>query len=124
MKEVVKYLGVLLDRHLSWDAHTDDVCKRLRPRVGTLARACKILPAHLLHIIYITLVQSTIDYALSVWGNTSQRNLNKIQKFQNRCARLITGNYDQSFQSTDIVMSLGWQTVQQRKEYFPQNYVT
>ena len=33
-----KYLGVMLDATLSWNEHVDNMCKKLRQRVGVLSR--------------------------------------------------------------------------------------
>ena len=33
-KEEATYLGLIIDSRLTWDAHIDNLCKKLRPKVG------------------------------------------------------------------------------------------
>ena len=63
-------------------------------------------------------VHSHIDYCLTVWGFTSNKNLNRIQKFQNRAARIITNNFNWDIRSVNIVKDLGWLNIKQRRDYF------
>ena len=53
-------------------------------------------------------VQSHIDYCLTVWGFTSNKNINRLQKFQNRAARIITNNFIWVIRGVDIVKDLVW----------------
>ena len=47
--------------------------------------------------IYKSLVQPYLDYCSSVWGYCSKSLSQKLQKLQNRAARVITfSNYDRS----------------------------
>ena len=45
-------------------------------------------------------------------------NVTKIQRFQNRSARLITGNFDLNTQSKNLLTELNLMNVTQRFEYF------
>ena len=61
----------------------------------------------------------TIDYAISIRGCTSKQNIYKIQRLQNRAARIITGNYDFiNTRGIDLVKNLKWMCVSQRRDYF------
>ena len=48
----------------------------------------------MLMLIYISIIQPTFDYAITIWGYGCDNNLHKIQRLQNRAARIVTGNYD------------------------------
>ena len=54
-------------------------------------RLRKIHPSVLLPNIY---VQSKIDYGLSIWGCTTEVNLNRVQRIQNLLARIMSNNFD------------------------------
>ena len=56
-------------------------------------RLRKILPSALLLNIYKTYVQSKIDYGLSIWGCTTEVNLNRVQRIQNLLVRIICNNF-------------------------------
>ena len=88
--QCTKYLGVTLEQSLSWDTHINDLCSNLSRKVGLLSRLRKCTPQYVLIKIYWHCIQPTIDYALSVWGNTTTKNLNKIQRIQNYASRIIT----------------------------------
>ena len=42
----------------------------------------------------------------------------KVQRLQNRAARIILDNYDFSINSSQLVTELGWLNVRQRRDYF------
>ena len=60
-----------------------------------------------------------IQYAISIWGYTTAHNINKIQRLQNRAARILTGNFDYvNTRGIDLVKTLGLMNVTQRRDYF------
>ena len=117
----MKYLGVTIDRTLSWDDHIScisSVCKKVSPKIELLRKIKYKLPKDQLCTIYNSIIQPNFDYCISVWGNTSSKNIKLLQKLQNRAARIITGNYDWNQSATELVNNLGWQTMEKRKHYF------
>ena len=69
--------------------------------------------------IYTSIIQPKIDYAISTWGYTTAHNINKVQRLQNRAARILTGNYDYvNTRGIDLVKTLGLMNVSQRRDYF------
>ena len=48
----------------------------------------------LLKLLFEKTIQPVFDYACTVWGNTSQGNMYKLQRAQNYAARLVSGNFD------------------------------
>ena len=112
-----KYLGLILDQHLTWDAHISALCKKLRPKVGLLSRLRHVLPHSMLRCVYNTTIQSVMDYGLTVWGTCNKGNHNAVQKMQNRCARLLSGNFDRNVCSRDLLASLGIPNINQRFNY-------
>ena len=63
-------------------------------------------------------VQSHIDHCLTVWGFTSNKNLNSLQKFQNRAARIITINFNWDIRGVNIVKDLGWLNIKRSRDNF------
>ena len=69
--------------------------------------------------IYQCIIQPILDYAIPVWGFTSQLNLSRMQRLQNRAARIITGNFDYiNVRGIDIVKQLKWMNLIARRDYF------
>ena len=103
----VKNLGVIFDRHLSWDAHIQEITRKCFGILIGLSHVRHYLPAEILPTIVTALVLSRVRYCLPVYGNGSRKNLNKIQKILNFAARVISGRRKFS-QSSDVRAALGW----------------
>lgn len=113
------YLGVNINENLSWDSQIDNVCSMLTRKVGMLSRLRKSTPNEIMLKIYMSTVQPSIDYAISIWGNTTSSNLDRVQRIQNYAARVLTGEFDYiNVRGIDIVKRLGWMNVRQRFYYF------
>ena len=113
-----KYLGSHPDSMLTWSTHINQLCKKIAPKIGLLRRLRHIVPLECLKKIYLSTVQSHIDYLITVWGYTSNVYVKMVQRLQNRAARIITANYDRDVRGIDIVKELGWMNVSQRRDYF------
>ena len=108
-----KYLGVEINSRLSWSNHIDGLCKKLSSQLYILRRLKQILPTDDINCAYYGIFQSIIDYCITVWGSAAQKYLCKIQKLQNRAARLLAQNFDWNIRGIDIVRGLGWQNVKE-----------
>ena len=94
--DCIDYLGVKIDETISWNKHTDNICKTLVFIICRFSRLKHILPSHnfMLMLIYSSIIQPKFDYAIAIWGYTCDNNPHKIQRLQNRTAMIVTGNYD------------------------------
>ena len=68
-----------------------------------------------LKTIYYSLVQPYFDYCDVVWGDCSKTRADKLQKSQNRAARIIT-RADYSIRSSDVLNSLEWSNLEERRK--------
>ena len=85
-----KFLGVWIDS-IDWHLHTDKVLLKIKCNMNLLQQSKKFLPVYCKRILYHAQIQSHIAYALLVWGSMcSKQKINKIQKLQNQCLRLIS----------------------------------
>ena len=115
----IKYLGVDIDNVLSWNLQTDSISKKLVFIISSLSRLKAVLPSQMLMYIYTSIIQPKIDYAISIWGYTTAHNINKVQRLQNRAARILTGIFDYvNTRGIDLVKTLGLMNVSQRRDYF------
>ena len=115
----IKYIGVDIDNVLSWNLQTDSISKKLVFIISRLSRLKPVLPSQMLMYIYTSIIQPKIDYAISIWGYTTAHNINKVQRLQNRAARILTGNFDYvNTRGIDLVKNLGFMNVTQRRDYF------
>ena len=87
----VKNLGVLFDRHLSWDAHVSDVVRKCVGLLIGLRHLRHFLPQHVILIVVNGLVISRVRYCISVYGNGSAANDTRLLKILNFATRVVTG---------------------------------
>ena len=80
------FLGVTLDEHVNWKAHTDKLATKLSKYSGILNKLNNYLPPYILRTLYCSLVQSHLNYAILTWGYSC----NRLEKLQKRLIRMIT----------------------------------
>ena len=84
-----KSLGILIDSNLTWGNHIDKLAKKIAPQgIAAVKQVRQFIPSSTLHLIYKALIQPHFDYCSVVWGNCGIKLADKIQKLQNRAARL------------------------------------
>ena len=89
----VKSLGIFIDENLRWQAHINKLSKTFPS--GAIKRIRYFVPTPTLHCIYNALIQSQFDYCNIVWGNCGKTLFDRLQKLQNRAARVLTfSRYD------------------------------
>jgi hypothetical protein len=86
-------LGVIVDEHLSWNDQIQSIVSKSSKGIGMIRRIMKFFSPidFVKNIQYNAIVLSHFDYCKLVWDNSSDYLLNKLQKLQNRAARVITG---------------------------------
>ena len=80
------FLGVVIDKHISWKYHTEMLSNKISKYCGVLSRLKNYLPLFILRTLYFSMVHSHLSYSLLTWGYDS----NRIVKLQKRCVRIIT----------------------------------
>ena len=90
-KDHVKYLGVLLDSHLSWKYHIDNVALKISRIIGVIARLRHLVPFTTLLSIYRSLIlpYMYLSYGLAAWGQAAKSHLQKIHVLQKRVPWLM-----------------------------------
>ena len=110
----VKSLEVYIDENLTWHFHIDKLCKKIASAIGAIKRVKPFVPQSTLLCIYNSLVQPQFDYCGLVWGNCGRTLSNKLQKLQNRAARVITSSgYDADVDS--LFHKLSWKDLQSQR---------
>ena len=118
-----KSLGVVFDQRLVWEEHVDSLCKRVSSGLAALKQARQYVPQDTLLMIYNAVIKPLFDYCDVVWGNLNKTLMARLQKLQNRAARIITRKgYD--VRSADIRKELRWDDLETiRKKTFSSRYV-
>ena len=64
----IKFLGVMLDEHISWNDHIKTVESKSAKNIGLLNRASYFLNEHSLKTIYFSYIHSYLNYANTAWA--------------------------------------------------------
>ena len=86
----VKFLGLLLDEHLSWKYNLSELSKKLARTCGIFFRIRNLLPLDVLLCLYNALFLSFLQYGLIVWGGTYASYIEPIFKLQKKAVRAIS----------------------------------
>ena len=86
----IKYLGVLLDRKLTFAQHINSVCSKVSMNIGILYKLSLNVPKHLLKNLYFSFISPYLEYCNVIWGNASNIHLNRILILQKRAVRVIS----------------------------------
>lgn len=108
-----KLLGVTLDCNLSWSGHTDRLVQKMGRNISVVKRCSTFLSPQLTKQVLQTLVLSHLDYCSVVWSSTMKTNLEKLQRVQNRAARLAL-NCTQRANIDTMYRHLSWLKVDKR----------
>ena len=104
-----KYLGLQVDDQLKWSTHLSSTIKKVSRGIGMLKYSKRYLPKESLIMLHRSLVGPYFRYCCPVWGFCGASALDKLQKLQNRAARIVTNSpYDAS--ALPLIGSLGWLT--------------
>lgn len=88
-----KYLGVLLDKRLTFKQHITNTPNKAIQRllaIYPILRSPTLSIKTKLHL-YKMMIRPILLYAAPVWHNAPKSSLQKLQTVQNRAARMITG---------------------------------
>ena len=89
--KTVKFLGLVFDTKLSWNAHIAYIQEKCKKRLNLMrmisgqnwgASKTSLL------IIYRTLVRSVLDYGATAYNSTSHANKQKLDKIQSKALRI------------------------------------
>ena len=86
-----KLLGVTIDKHLSFDVHVEELCKKLSQRIAVLRKIRRFIPIEQRILYYNAMIKQVMLYGSTIWSNCSADNLTRILKLQKRAARVILG---------------------------------
>ena len=108
--KVTKSLGVLIDERLSWFDHIDSVSRKISTAIAGLRQVRQFVPKKTSITIYNSLIKPLFEYCDIVWDNMPCSSVTRMQKLQNRAARVITSQ-GYEIRSSEIRQHLDWKTL-------------
>ena len=95
----IKFLGVYIDKNLTFARHTEHLIMRLRRYLSLFYRLRGSIPRQQMIMLYFAHVHSIISYCILVYGRGNSGNLERLNRLQNRILRIIFPEY---FTSKDL----------------------
>ena len=74
----IKFLGVMLDKHISWIDHVRTVENKIAKNIGLLYRVSQFLNEDSLKTLYFSYIHSYLDYANIAWASTYATKLKRV----------------------------------------------
>jgi len=112
----VRNLGAVFDCHMKMDEHVAQLTRSLNFHIRNLARIRRFLDFDSCHHAVRSLILAKLDYCGSLLCEMSQGNINRLQKIQNRCARLIFKK-SKFTETSPLLTKLHWLPVAQRVQF-------
>ena len=82
-KHYVKYVGVLIDKHLNWKCHIDFIALKISKTIGVISTLRHSVPFNVLNCLYRSLIIFYLTYGILVaWVLAAKSQINKLLTLQ------------------------------------------
>ena len=85
-----KFLGVIIDPHLTFNSHIQYIKGKISRGVGILNKCKRYLSVSTLVTLYYSFLYPYLNYCNCIWGNTCRSYLEPLIKLQKRAVRIIS----------------------------------
>ena len=85
----IKFLGVMLDEHISWIDHVRTVENKKAKNIGLLYRVSQFLDEDSLQTVYFSYIHSYLNYANIAWARTYATKLKRVYLKQKHAVRIV-----------------------------------
>ena len=111
------YLGVELERNMSWSQHITDTANKASSTLDFLRRSLSACSTQVKATAYKTLVRPKLEYASSVWDPHHRNKIEQLEKVQRKAARWAMNQYSWTASVSDLLHQLEWPPLHQRRLY-------
>jgi hypothetical protein len=111
-----RLLGVQIDSSLTWNEQVKQVRKKVLFKLSLLRKIRGYLPLSVRKTFFNYYIKPHFDYCSTVWGHTSNKNLDLINKLHKQAARLILDK-DYATPSAEMFRDLNWPTFPENTEF-------
>lgn len=85
----VKFLGIYIDEHLTWNHHIQCISKKVAKNVGIIRRVSYLLPINILRNLYFTLIYPYLAFGNIVWASNYKSRTGSLLLLQKRVIRVL-----------------------------------
>ena len=86
----VKFLGVILDDHLSWEHHVNGVTSRISKLIPLMYQVRDNLSSNSLRQIYFALIYPSLTYCIAVWRSCNSTVFQGVRLVMKRVVRIMS----------------------------------
>ena len=113
-KNCVTYLGMKLDKELSWKVHIENMHRQCSAKLAIIRSACHYLRQKVTAALYQAFVLPHTDYCSVAWNNCGAVLSQRVERIQNYALRMIMRKPPMT-RSELMRASLGWPTLETRR---------
>ena len=84
-----KYLGLILDKNLTWESHIKELNKKLINYIGILSKVRHCLPMACRKTMYNAFIFSRLNYGCESFVNTTRKYIQPLTVTQNKLLRIL-----------------------------------
>ena len=111
-----KCLRLTIDDNLTFKIYIENVIKKVKRNLSILLKAKPLLNQALLKNIYYAIIEPYFTYCSVVWDSIDKTLADKLQKLQNRAARIITSASYYTVRTHDMFSYLKWSTLDHKRK--------
>lgn len=111
-----KVLGVVLSHRMTWDAHIQQLVKKLSSAVGLIRRSRDIFPTNIKLQVFHSVFRSHINYCTLIWATTTKKNITILHRLEKKAVRCIA-NVSYFHNTHDLITQFKLVSIQQIYDY-------
>ena len=104
-----------LSNDFNFSTHINNVSSKANNTLKFIKRNIKTENKKLKETAYNTYVRPQLEYCSTIWHPWQQNQSYKIERVQRAAARYVLNNYDFTSSVTQMIQTLNWQTLYQRR---------
>ena len=97
-ENIVKLLGILIDKELTFEDHIRSLLKKANQKFHALMRASKYMSQDKLRILLKAFIESQFNYCPLIWMCHSKKMHNRINKLHERALRVVYKDKNLTFE--------------------------
>ncbi|XP_072030158.1 uncharacterized protein [Amphiura filiformis] len=110
------YLGIIIQHDLGWEKQTQHAVTKATRVLNFIKHDFYMCSKSVKERLYLTLVRPHLEYGVAAWNPYKNCHQSALEKVQRRAARFVQGDYKRVSSVTEMLCSLGWERLTDRRE--------
>ena len=112
----ITYLGVTSKKDLKWSEHISDIAGNANKVLGLVKRNFWNSSRDVKETLYKSIVRPKLEHASEIWDPYYQKDTHVVEMIQRKAARFCMSNYRRESSVTELIETLGWDSLQLRRK--------